>query len=240
MAVIKPFLLISTFLLSFSIHAQNIKEILQKMNENYDESKLFSVDLKYTLFKGRFSDNISEQYNGKAANTSHGSYQRIDKIEMISTSDFALMLDEESRTITYARPTESSILQNIDQALSFASEKSLSSKGNSYIITLNYSGASNSSLSRVIISIDKESYRINLIDLLYSNQINFAKSFGAKDYAFPHLRIEYSNYSKKPSIPESTFKLSKYLSIKKENKIETLTPSSSYSTYEVIDNRYKY
>lgn len=240
MAVIKPFLLISAILLSFSLQAQSIKEVLQKMNENYDESKLFSVDLKYTLFKGRFSDNISKQYYGKAANTTYGSYQRIDMIEMISTSDFALMLDEESRTISYNLPTESSVLRNIDQALSNASEKSLSSKGDSYIITLTYSGASNSNLSRVIISIDKESYRIHLIDLLYSNQINFANSFGAKDYAYPHLRIEYSNYSNKPSIPESKFELSNYITIKKENKIETLAPSSSYSTYEVIDNRYKY
>ena len=204
-------LLLSSF--SLNLKAQNVKEVLSKMHENYAKSKTFSVDMDYTLFKGKHSGIVSEQYKGKIASASDGQYQKIDQVEMITTEKYALMLDHSSQQITYSHPVERDFLSSVNQALESASNKKLSEKKNVFVIDLEYNGRNNSNLNRVIIKLFKNTYRIKSVDLLYANRVDFSENYGQNDYAYPHLRISYSNYRTNSNLLDSALDVSNYLKI---------------------------
>lgn len=222
------FISISNF--SFGIE---VEEVISKMHKNYSLESSFSIELDYILFKGHDSKVVSERYDGKVENSEFGYYQRMDKVEYISTEKYAIQVNNIQKYIAYSFPKKRDFTEDLNSALLAASNSYVTKVSDSYVVTLYFLGFIESPFSKVQIKISSDDYLLESVDMYFINDKNFAKIRGENDFAKPHLRIMYSNYTKKPKIDKNTFELSSY--IKTVNGV--LYPSKKYEYYELIDQR---
>jgi|SRR5690554_344390 len=226
-------LLICSIFCSYFTFAFDVEQIFKEMHKNYAFGKTYSTDLSYTLYKGHDSNNIAEKYDGVVINTIYGQYQRMDRVEYISTKEFAIQLNNNQKYIAYSFPVKRVFTEDLKKALTSASRTNLTKTATSYVLTLYYSGFTSSPFSKVKITINTDDFLLETVDMYFINDKNFAPTSSGNDFAKPHLRINYSNYSKKPITIKKTFELGTYL----QNENGILFPSPKYKGYELIDQR---
>lgn len=233
--MVRLLVILSVFLLSSSLlRAEELKTVLKKMNANYSVGKTYHVDAEYKLFKGHNSDELVQQYDGFTENSSSGFYQKIDQSEKISTNKFYLHINHAEQAILFGLPVARSFNGDVQKALKHATTSVLKENESSYILTFTYSKLTNSEFSRVKMVISKDSYLLKSVDLYYSTFTDFSNDYSNKDMHQSHVRMSFSNYSKKLQIDSSYFKLRNFI-VKKDNNM--LSTVGRCKGYELIDIR---
>src|SRR5690554_302735 len=120
--------------------AIEVEKVISEMHKNYDLESSFSTSLDYILFKGHDSNIISEQYDGVVTNTKLGHYQRMDRVEYITTNEYAIQLNNDQKYIAYNFPKRRDFTEDLKNALSSASNSSVTKISGSYIVTLYFLG----------------------------------------------------------------------------------------------------
>lgn len=212
---------------------EDIKDILNKVKENYSLNKTYSLKTEYILFKGHSTETLTSKETGVTENSKAGFYQKIKNTERFINKDYMFQVSHDEKIILLGSPAVSSVNTNIEDALATISYKSLKEKDNHFIITFNFFGFTDVEFSRVIMKIDKTTFLLKTIDFYYSTFRDFSKQFLSINYDQPHLRMVFSEYKNASSKIESDFDTQNF--IIEENGFTTL--NEAWSDYELFDVR---
>tara|TARA_B100000508_G_scaffold137355_2_gene131772 strand:+ start:81934 stop:82641 length:708 start_codon:yes stop_codon:yes gene_type:complete len=231
LAILSVFVLSSTLL-----RAEELKAVLKKMNANYSSDKAYHVDAEYKLFKGHNSGIMVQKYNGFTENSSSGFYQKIDQSEKISTNKYFLHINHAERAMVFGLPVTRTFNGDVQKALKHASTSVLKENESNFILTFTYSKLTNSEFSRVKMVISKDSYLLKSVDLFYSTFTDFSNDYSNKDLHQSHVRMTFSNYSKKLQLDSSYFKLRNFIVKKDNNMLSTVGRCKGYELVDIRSN----
>lgn len=211
------------------------KEILKKMTSVYHSLETYELYSKYDLFKGSKSSTVEESYQGYICKNGDKVYQKIDHTEFIITPTFCLKISNDEKIVELSRG-QAYINQEIDfqKTIKECKELTVEEKDKMYYITLIIKNSSQVPFSTVKVKVNKSNYRIAQLDLFYTDMQDFSKDPKKKDLNQPHLRILYSDFSKKiEKVSNTVFNYETYF--KTVNTM--IVPIGLIKDYELIDNR---
>lgn len=226
--------IILTIFTSSSVLAYSVDDVLNKAKSKLEGS--VSYDCTYTLFKGYSDNQIHTEYYGFSHRINENVYQKVNSNELVQTSEFALQVKQEEKSITISNPTESKE-QNFDLnvLLSDVDHKTISENEDGFFIEIFYLASSSTPISKISLAIST-SFDINEMELFYRNAHNFSKDPQSVEYSLPRLRIKFTNISHKATFTHEYFSKENYL----KEGIEPLQPSLKYVGYTIIDRRTKH
>jgi len=214
------------------VHSQNIKEILTHIQQEVSTND-FKVNLKYQLFKGVDGEKSLESFDGIYLKSGVNFYNKIKNTETIVGNDFMVKINHDQKAMLYdnfeidkSKPTD---MLNLTILLKNFESPSVQDLGETWKCEMTAVEYSQMPYSKVVLFVDKKTYRIKKQILFLTSIMNFSDD--ATDFNIPRLEIEYSNYTSVNATDKLLFKREKYISIK-NNKI---IPSSRFKEYEIIN-----
>lgn len=236
MAIKKLYLFIAVALLPLALLANDkdkILEIIKKSKASYESIPAFQIDINYTLYSTATSAQVTEAYTGTLIKDKGGFYSKIHDTEFVQIADSYIKIDHNAKAMEYSKNqnTPDALYGMLDQYISYFSKFELATEGNYYKCILSTAEISMVPYSKVILYVDKNTYRISkqIMHLLVKNDYVDAKGKTQKDY--PRLEIIAKNFTDKNINAEKKLSLSNYVVI--SNK--TISPASRLSTYTFID-----
>lgn len=228
------------FFIAFLFFSSNVSygitvtELIQKMQQVYNDKSTFEYHCTYELFKGHTSNLVEESYKGYMFRNRSEVYQKIDETEFVYAKDYFLQISHSEKLVALAQP-QKLITTNVDLnvALKNCSKTNLEEKDGYFAITLIIKNSSNLPFSVIKMRIDKKKYYLERLDIYYTDLTDFSKEDGKKDEDKSHLKITFDSPKFDPK-NQNYFVLEKYIT-KSNSGILNLT--DKYSTYHLIDNR---
>ena len=227
----KLFLML-VLIFGLQVHSQNIKEILTHIQQEVSTND-FKVNLKYQLFKGVDGEKSLESFDGIYLKSGVNFYNKIKNTETIVGNDFMVKINHDQKAMLYdnfeidkSKPTD---MLNLTILLKNFESPSVQDLGETWKCEMTAVEYSQMPYSKVVLFVDKKTYRIKKQILFLTSIMNFSDD--ATDFNIPRLEIEYSNYTSVNATDKLLFKREKYISIK-NNKI---IPSSRFKEYEIIN-----
>ena len=229
-------LILFCLIFSMPLLAMDARELVRKMNDRYLSLNEFEVYSVYELFKGHKSNEAVSSYKGYYQKTSLGLYQKIDETESIAGNDFFLMVSGKEKMMVLESPKKMGFNEiNFNESFSQSKETVVKEKDGNYIVLIYLKANANLGLSLLKLTIDKKTFQLHMLDMYYSDEMNFSESIREPDYAQAHLRISYSKFSKRVKEMKERFVFGEYFT-QSSNK---LVPAENYKEFEFIDNRKK-
>lgn len=230
----KQLVFLLVLLFSNSLFGMGVTELIQKMQQVYNDKSTFEYHCTYELFKGHKSDLVEESYKGYVYRNKSEVYQKIDETEFVYAADFFLQISNSEKLISLAQP-QKLITTNVDlnSALKNCSKTQLEEKDGYYAITLIIKNSSDLPFSVIKMRIDKKKYYLERLDLYYTDLMDFSKENNKKDEDRSHLKITFD--SPKFNLKQvNYFVLDRYIT---KSNSGILSLIDKYSTYHLIDNR---
>lgn len=217
----------------FAGSAQDVNEVLKKMQAHFLDNPRLEYYSTYELFKGS-SEDLESRYSGYVYKENELLYQKINGTEFVFGKEFTLKINSEQRSIELENIRKFNYGElDLAETLKFCSEKKIKKKNGFYVIDLIMDVKLNTGLQKISLKINSEDYQMNQLDLYYSVLQEFSKSNGIKELDLPSMRVTIYNFSVNPKKNEAMFEFSTYLS-KVQN---AFFPQAMYEGYTFIDNR---
>lgn len=211
----------------------NPESILANIKANYENLASLEINMRYQLFKGFDSAELIQESNSVFCRKGNASYRKIETTELISNAEYTINIDHENRKIMVSDPVADFPFGNeIKSALNYCKDVRVLAKDGGKVIDLTIDDKVDLPYGRVLIAIDKK-YRVQKIEMHYTNQMDFSTNYFEKDLAYPRLVIFYDVFKPKWKDKDAVLSSSNYI----ENKEGNITPSALYKQYELYDLR---
>ncbi|MEW4923130.1 hypothetical protein [Algibacter sp. 2305UL17-15] len=213
-------------------NTENVKEIFEKVKNNYETKNFYSFNIKYQLFKSANATVVEEFYTGKIIKNEAKYYSKINNTEFIQIEDIHLKINHDEKAMLYLKQPVSSYNSLIELAsfLKFFEQTNIELKQDTYVCELVSKNITVLPYSKVIVYIDAKTYCINKQVLFLLNQQNFEDDKGNIIASNPRLEIIFSPVNHNP-ISGEKFVLSKYVSLIDGN----IKPSKHLKGYQIIN-----
>ncbi len=222
-------------LLGNTLWAQNVDDILKQYIEVTKNQTAVQSNINYAMYKNEDGTKAYESYNGIQIRASETFYQQLDKMEYIQGEDFVVKLNKDQKLMMVGYSSEP-IIKGIDQIatdkmLEYFDEKSLKDSQTYWEIELSSQEPELSEISKIILHIDKTTFKLSKQILFFDIVSDFAiyENESEPDMGIPRLEITYSNYV-------DTIKNSNLLNQNRYfvYKDKTITPAEEFKNFEVI------
>jgi len=212
------------------------KEVLTRVQENYEQIQSLEVNMDYLLYRGYTSKEVKENYTALFKRSGKNSYRKIAHSEYIVEDDLMICINHDDRQITLTHAVESDVVDpEIKNSLRYCSDiLVLDNNGKNTSIELILKKESDLPYSRIRIDLD-EDYWIEQLTFFYNTQVNFSSSYFSPQMDYPRLEVRYRDLKKNWKDETGIARLNNYVQIT-DDKIEA-TPL--YKAYTIIDNRTK-
>lgn len=215
-------LIIHLLFLGSISHAQNIKEDIQKINENYVIEGSFQQEIRFQLFASYETKEALQSYTALIQKEGKSSYMKRGKVESLSNENFSLLVDHESKAIILQGAVQkdmSSISDvKLDSMLSLCSKTEFESKkGN---LGIHHFYFKDYRYDKVSFEFSRSSYLIKKMTL-----------YSRADESPMRVEISFFNVRKQPNFPKNTFSANRYL----DQKAGVYSPNANYSDYQLLN-----
>ncbi|MBQ4820655.1 hypothetical protein [Aquimarina sp. MMG016] len=219
--------------IQFTIKAQDleVKEVLSKTEEFYENQESYDVSVTYNMFRGLTGTNITESYQGSFAKDKDKYLMKVLGSEILQFNKGKLIINHKEKTIRYEKGASDNVsmtsLFNIDEFLTYYDKTKAQTKGNAIVCEL-VSTKKNFQLpyGKVVLYLNKSDYSITKQVLYFSSLIPFAEdNKQVQDYGRLELEMTYQNQQK------STFSWEEYINISSDNKA---TLQEKYKAYALL------
>ncbi len=223
-------------LVSQNFHAQNEKEIvelLEKTNNYYSKSQQ-PLDFNYKLFSTYTSKLVTEEYNGFYVKKGVSNYIRIHNTEFLQEGSLGIKINHDQKMILIINSKEKSKTNtplDISTYLKHFKTKILKTSGNNYTIILQTNVLTQLPYGKVIIEIDKTSFKIKKQILYFLDNVPYLEK-GVKKNDTPRLEILINDKKISSEVIDEIFKTQNY-NIKTKGEY---TLSEKYSNYKLLKN----
>ena len=180
--------------------AQDVDAILKKYMEVTRTVTALQSDINYAMYKNEDGTKAYESYNGIQIRQQETFYQQLDKMEYIQGKDFVVKLNKDQKIMMVGYSSEP-ILRGVDQVatdkmLNYFSDKKLKDNQTHWEIELSSQEPELSEIARIILHIDKTTYRLSKQVLFFDIVSDFAvyEDKSEPNMGIPRLEITYSNY----------------------------------------------
>ncbi|MNU70463.1 hypothetical protein D3C71_598710 [compost metagenome] len=223
-----------TFIFSIPSFSMDAKELIGKMQKNYNDKSHIEYTCTYELFKGHKSDVVEERYKGFFYRNKSNVYQKIDETEFVYATDFFLQISHSEKMMSLSQAQKLiNTTVDLDLALKHCSKTELEEKDGYYSITLIIKNNSDLPFSVVKMRIDKKEYFLERLDVYYSEALDFSQEYNKNDQDRPHLKITFDEPKLNPKTL-NYFELNRYFS---KNSSGILKLTEKYAGYTLVDNR---
>jgi|SRR5690554_602033 len=230
-------IVLSTFIIFFSIlaNANDVETVLRKMHSVYNTNDI-SFKSTYTLFKGHFETKVHSSYKGYVYKKGTNVYQKINNTEFVYGVNYSLKINNDEKAMVLSG-AQNAVFTNVDlkQVMKECKSSKIVEENGAFLITFYMNPFSEIPCTFITVKIDKSNYTLLGLDLYFSSYEDFSEDYESRLLVQPHLRISFNDIKLKPSIDNSLFDFSSYLTDKKS----MLTASGKYSGYTVLDYRNK-
>ena len=200
MKTINKLTLLILCLLVNVLSAQEVDDILKKYMEVTRSVTALQSDINYAMYKNENGTKAYESYNGIQIRQEETFYQQLDKMEYIQGKDFVVKLNKDQKIMMVEYSSEP-ILRGVDQVatdkmLGYFNDKKLKDSQTHWEIELSSQEPELSEISKIILHIDKNTYRLSKQILFFDIVSDFAiyENKPEPDMGIPRLEITYSNY----------------------------------------------
>lgn len=227
----KFFIILLIFpLISGSLYALTGKEFMQKINSNYASLKSFEMTLDYKLYKGAKSNVIRDKYTSLMCVNGINSYRRIYNDVIITNEEMSVIINHELKTIQILPPVKKDVIDpGIESSLKYCEIVKISNQGSSKSIELVFKEYTTVPFSKIEIQVDNN-FWIEKVNLYYSTQLNFSKSYLKPENGCPRLEINYNNLKKSWKDEDGIADISKVL-LKEGTNYQT---TETYNSYKIL------
>ena len=231
----RVFLIAFFFLFVLSSSVPKPLDVVKQMMAVYEKHKVYSVDMKFSLYKGHTSGEVFESYLGLLYKHKKKAYQKISDTEFIISPEFCVKVVHPQKVVELSTGHEF-----VNQELDFktiskeCSTFNIVEQEDYYLVSMIISHTSQIEFEKVLLKIYKKNMHLAQVDLFYSTQQNFSKNPNKPNLQKPHLRILYSNFTSQPKISSNVFNYSTYF----ESSKSIIKLSKQFEHYEFIDNRF--
>jgi len=220
--ILKKFLLPAFVFVFASLHGQQLKEDIRKINDYYANNKSFKIDMKINLYSGKTLTE-SVQYDYLQQNKT--AYSKIGKVSTVVLDDYTLIIDERVKYIFLtgiADQSAPSITKSYDTLIDLATSyefKVIDSLKN-HLYILHFDALAYNKLE---LYFNPESHEIIKLKLFYDTENNEQKA----------LEFIYGKITSLSTADKEKLSKSSYLS-DKEGKVRL---KSALKGFELIDYR---
>ena len=223
-----------TLIFSIPSFSMNAKELIGKMQKNYNDKSHIEYSCTYELFKGHKSDVVEESYKGFFYRNKANVYQKIDETEFVYSSDFFLQISHSEKMISLGQSQKLvNTTVDLDLALKYCSKTGVEEKEGYYAVTLTIKNTADLPFSVVKMRIDKKHFFLERLDIYYSESIDFSQEYNKNDQERPHLKITFNEPKLNPK-GLNYFEFDRYFS---KSSSGILKLRENYSGYILVDNR---
>jgi len=231
----KQILYISILLLSFSGHAQTVKEVLEKASAYYANTHQYQLSMTYTLFRGLSGDRATESYTGTMTKVNNYSQISVLNTTVFQFPEARLVIDEDRKIVAYSEIGSTENVGSpvdVSSFLQYYSEAQILDKGTYWQCELvaEKKALTNLPYGKVILDIDKRDYQIRKQELFFANLIPFKDKNGEleeRDYGRLIIQLKQQGND-----VVETKTLGDFILKTASNKIQLQQP---YAAYELID-----
>lgn len=222
-------------LICFWGSSQNVKDFLNKLNENYASTELRQLDMVYNLFTSVKDSKVIQTYSASYFYGSNFSYRKMDGIEIICKDSTKIQIDHEFKEIEVHYSNELELFDfDVSNMLKYCEKIDIIpiSSNNIYILNIRIKDNNMIPYSRIRVVCDNKAY-IKSIKYHYAAQVNFG-TFYQPQYHFPVLEVVFSDYKKVSDLTKIPA-LSNYIHLSDSSAIA----SGMYANYSIGDFRPK-
>ncbi|QKX04212.1 hypothetical protein HN014_04570 [Aquimarina sp. TRL1] len=181
-------------------HSQNtgVKELLNKALAFYQSEEQYQVDMTYTMYQGLTGSKATESYQGSIIKNKAVSQIKMLNTDILQFPEGQLTINHTEKTVVYTIPEISSIERQVVQLNTLMknyTQGKTTEKGDVILCELTADSQSNQNpYSRVILHINKNTYRLEKQELFFSRLIPFVGDRGVKklDHGRLIITFEYS------------------------------------------------
>lgn len=218
-----------------TLFAQNVDEIMKKYMDVTRTEAAVQSNINYALYKNEDGTKAYESYDGVQIRKQEVFYQQLQKMEYIQGKDFVVKLNADQKLMMVGYASQP-ILQGVDQIasdklLEYFNEKNIEDKTSYWEVTLSSQEPELSDISRIILHINKESFKLSKQILFFDTISDFAvyEEKAEPDMGIPRLEITYTNYNNTITNPKVLEK-ERYFIYKDDN----ITAAPEFKDFEVI------
>jgi hypothetical protein len=213
--------------------SQNAADMLKKVLEVNKKEASRSYELVFQLYRVENLTAPVETYYGSVVQNDKFIYQKIENTEVIQNSDIALAIDQDHKIIQLSRPSAKLANGELDIISKECDSVIFMMKNGKIELILNLSPFSQLPFSKVILTINSTSYRIENTVFHYSVLQNFSNDLNVVDQSYPVVSVTVKNYSLDISGKTDNYDLKRYI-----KKIEgRYVATSEFADYDIIDKR---
>lgn len=220
-------------LISYAQEAK-VNTILKTYTKKILEDKGHQVTINYKIYKGHKQTEPHESMTGIVVKQGAKSYTKMGEVEIVNTPKMYLKINhkEKAMLLNNGVVAPDQLNMNIDEFLQYAKAEITNENASSWTILLTPKGKiTQLPFSKLIIEMEKKTYRVKRQVFYYYSQLNFSENFKENDFANVKLEANYSNYSKRYTVPLSVFNKSTYL----VKRGKTFYPVGKVKNYELIN-----
>lgn len=210
--------------LGLNLTAQNIKEDIRRINENYFNASAFQQEVFFQLFASYEAKEALESYTVFTQKEGSSSYSRRGKVESLSNDKITLVVDHGSKAIMLQGPSPEQTKINaisevqLDSMLNLCKNTQFESKKGKLGVYHFYFKA---------YAYDQVSVEFNRSDFLIQKLTLYSRS----DETSMRVEISYRNIRKQINFPKDTFSESRFLVLKSGN----YSVKDDYSDYQLLN-----
>ncbi|MES2618101.1 MAG: hypothetical protein V4613_09485 [Bacteroidota bacterium] len=218
---IKSKLMFVFVLVCFNTYAQDqnlkktdAKEIVRKINNKILESKYFTANLNYEIFKNHNDTLVFQSLPGFYKRSGTSEHSLLVGIETIQNTNERLVIDTVNETMLLSNPVQKpQLIENsLNAAIEMCKSITLTKYNSQSKLSFNLSTDANTGFNKVEINFENATYTVSSITIYYTNAV----IPGFDDISNPKITISYTNIDNS-KIDKDEFKIESFL--KKQNNL---------------------
>lgn len=229
-----------TFLMSCIVFGQDkVANILKSYTKALKEQESYQVGITYKIYNGHLKEVPHETTTGVFLKLKEKQYTKIDGVEILNTPNIHIKVNHKEKAILVADGVVAQMVDlNFEELFKYLQAKITKETASKWIITFspNGNGLTQLPFEKLLLEIEKNTFRVQRQVFFYFQQMNFAKKRKEKDISKVKFEVLYKNYKTANfSISKNVFNSTNYILLKKT----AIVPINKYGGYEIVDARSK-
>lgn len=210
---------------------QDVVSIIEKTTNFYENTSVYSVAIKQSLFRGKTGTKVYESYSGSFVKNQGYSKLVMLNSEVIQFPGVSLIIDNDSKAIEYSKtPKGPAAPIDIKGFLEYYKGEELQSNEKQWICELNVlPAASFVPCDKIVLYINKEHHFVDKQVLFLNRELPFKTDGGQTEQDFGRFEIIFTHDLTVSNATKD--KQSNYI----RKKGNTIVPAEKYKEFKIVD-----